>query len=83
MSMFRSLSRFVSTLFDTATNTLGTVEKSLDIANHYVAENHKRITKTTTTSAQLSVAAFNADVAEQLASSEELNAQYLKVVADW
>jgi hypothetical protein len=83
MSIFRSLSRFITTTFDTATGSLQTVEKGLDIANHYVSENHKRITKTTTTSAQLSVAQFNSDVAEQLNASAELNEQYQLVVKEW
>lgn len=83
MSVFRSASLMLSTAFNTVTGTLNTVEKGLDIANHYVAENHKRITKTTTTAAQLSVARFNADVAIELDSSAELQAQYDKVVADW
>ena len=83
MSMFRSISNFVSSTFDTATASLGTVEKGLDIANHYVSENHKRITKTTTTAAQLSVARFNEDVAEELDASANLKAQYDAVVADW
>lgn len=83
MSMFSTMSEFVQTSFTTATNSLTTVEKTLDIANHYVSENHKRITKTQTTSCQLSVAAFNADVALQLAADEELAAQYKKVVEDW
>lgn len=83
MSMFRSMSLFVSTTFDTATNTLGTVEKGLDIANHYVSENHKRITKTTTTAAQLSVARFNQDVADELETNANLKAQYDAVIAAW
>ena len=83
MSIFRSASSFISTTFNTATASVETVGKGLDIANHYVAENHKRITKTTTTAAQLSVARFNSDVAAELDSSAELQSQYDKVVADW
>jgi hypothetical protein len=48
-----------------------------------VEENHKRITKTTTTPAQLSVARFNPDDADELEASEKLKAQYDAVVADW
>jgi len=83
MSIFRSVSSFISTTFNTATASVETVGKGLDIANHYVAENHKRITKTTTTAAQLSTARFNTDVAKELDSSAELQAQYDLVVADW
>ena len=82
MSIFRSASKFITTTFDTTTATVETVGKGLDIANHYVSENHKRITKTTTTAAQLAVARFNAEVVAELDSSEELQAQYDKVVAD-
>jgi|AntRauTorcE11898_2_1112593.scaffolds.fasta_scaffold72945_1 hypothetical protein len=83
MSMFSSLSKLVQTTFNTATDSVATVGKGLDIANHYVEENHKRITKTTTTAAQLSVARFNQDVADELEASEKLKAQYDAVVADW
>lgn len=83
MSMFSSLSRLVSTTFDTATNSLATVENTLDIANHYVAENHKRITKTTTTAAQISVARFNQDIAHELEADAKLKAQFDAVVTDW
>lgn len=83
MSMFSSLSRFVQTLFNTATATIDTMGKGLDIANHWVAENHEKITQTTTTSAQMAVAEFNSEVAQRLNASEELNAQYLKVVKNW
>ena len=75
MSIFRSASRFISGTFDQATATVGTVGKGLDIANHYVEENHKRITKTTTTAAQLAVARFNEDVAAELNASASLKAQ--------
>lgn len=83
MSIFRSAGRFISGTFDTGTATVETVGKGLDIANHYVAENHKRITKTTTTAAQLAVARFNEDVAEELKASASLKAQYDQVVAEW
>ena len=83
MSIFRSASSFISTTFNTATASVETVGKGLDIANHYVAENHKRITKTTTKAAQLSVARFNSDVAAELEASAELKAQYEAVCADW
>ena len=83
MSIFRSASRFISGTFDTATASVETLGKGLDIANHYVAENHKRITKTTTTAAQLSVARFNEDVAQELNSSASLKAQYEAVCAEW
>lgn len=83
MSIFRSAGRFISGAFDTGTATVETVGKTLDIANHYVEENHKRITKTTTTAAQLAVARFNSDIAKELDSDEELKGQYEKVVKDW
>lgn len=83
MSIFRSASRFISGTFDTATASVSTVGKGLDIANHYVEENHKRITKTTTTAAQLAVARFNEDVAAELNASASLKAQYDQVVAEW
>ena len=83
MSMFSSASRFISTTFDTATNSLGTVEKTLDIANHFVAENHKRITKTTTTSNKLAVAEFNREVALKLEADAALQEEYDAVCADW
>lgn len=83
MSMLSSLSKFVQTTFNTGTATVATVGKGLDIANHYVEENHKRITKTTTTAAQLAVARFNEDVAEELNASESLKAQYDQVVKEW
>lgn len=83
MSIWSTASRFVQTTFNTATASVETVGKGLDIANHFVAENHKRITKTTTTAAQLSVARFNEDVAQELNSSASLKAQYDQVLAEW
>jgi len=83
MSIWSTASKFVQTTFNTATATVETVGNGLDIANHYVAENHKRITKTTTTSAQLSVARFNEDIAQELNASASLKAQYDSVVANW
>lgn len=83
MSIWSTASRFVQTSFNTATASVETVGKGLDIANHYVSENHKRITKTTTTAAQLSVARFNEDVAQELNASASLKAQYDSVVAEW
>jgi hypothetical protein len=83
MSMLDAMSKLVQTTVNTATDSVSTVGKGLDIANHYVEENHKRITKTTTTAAQLSVARFNQDVADELEASDKLKAQYDAVVADW
>lgn len=83
MSIWSTASNFVQTSFNTATASVETVGKGLDIANHFVAENHKRITKTTTVAAQLSVARFNEDVAQELNSSASLKAQYDSVVAEW
>lgn len=83
MSIIRSISRFITTTFDTATATIGTVEKGLDIGNHWVAENHKRITMTTTTNAQMSVARFNDEVALELEASARLQTQYDEVVIAW
>jgi hypothetical protein len=83
MSIWSTFSTFVQSTFNTGTATVETVGKGLDIANHYVSENHKRITKTTTTAAKLSVARFNEDVAAELEASESLKAQYEAVCADW
>ena len=83
MSIWSTASKFVQTTFNTGTATVSTIGKGLDIANHYVEENHKKITKTTTTAAQLSVARFNEDVAQELNASASLKAQYDAVVAEW
>ncbi len=83
MSIWSTASKFVQTSFNTATATVETVGKGLDIANHTVWEQHKRITKTTTTSAQLAVARFNEEVAQELQASESLEAQFKAGVADW
>lgn len=83
MSIVRSLSGFITGTLDTATDTINTVGKGLDIANHFVGENHKRITKTTTVAAQLAVARFNEDVAKELEADANLKRQFETVVAEW
>jgi len=83
MSIFRSASLFISGTFDTATASVETLGKGLDIVNHTVDVNHKRITKTQTVAAQMSVARFNEDIAQELNASASLQAQFDAVVADW
>ena len=83
MSMFSTMSGFVQTTFTTATATVDTVGKGLDIANRYVDVNHKRLTQSMTEEAKLALAVHNERIAAQLDADANLKAQYEKVCAEW
>jgi hypothetical protein len=83
MSIFRSIGLFISSTFDHGTRAVGTVGKGVDIINHTVEVQHKRITKISTVNAQMSVARHNDSIADELDSSAKLQAQFDSVVANW
>ena len=82
-NVLSSVSKFIIRSVDTATHSVGSVEKALDMVNHYVTENHKRVTKNTTVAAKIGVAEFNEEVAQKLNANASLKAQYDAVCLDW
>jgi hypothetical protein len=83
MSMFSTMSKFIQSIFTTATRSVESLDKGLDILNHYVSEKHQEQLLTITTQAQLNVAAFNADVDQQLDSDASLSSNFDAVKAAW
>lgn len=83
MSIFRSLSKAISGSLDTITSTASSVEKTLDIANIYVDNNHKRITKTVRQDAILSTAVHHAAIVAELDADAKLKEAFDALEAEW
>jgi hypothetical protein len=83
MSIFRSASSFVQTTFNTATKSVETVSSTLDLGNHWVAENTKATKANMTKSAMLRYSAFNADLRKQLQADAQLAEEYELAEAEW
>ena len=83
MSMWSTMSAFVQKTFTTATKSLDSVEKSLDIGNHFVDVNHKRLTKTMTQDAILAVAVHHNAIAHTLDEDADLKKQFDTIAKDW
>ena len=83
MSMFSTLSTFVQTTFTTATKSVESIGKTLDIANHFVDVKHQQVTKIMTNDAQLIVAEHAETLRVKLDADSNLKTQYDNVVAEW
>lgn len=83
MSVFSELSAFLQQSLRTATRTVGSIDKTVDIANDYIDNNHKRITKNTKQLAVLSAAKAETRIFDELEADEELKARYAKLLEDW
>ena len=83
MSMFKALSKAVAQTFNAIGTTAQSIEKTMDIANIYVDNNHKKFTRTIKQDAILSTAEHHADIARQLDSDAELKAQYEALTVEW
>lgn len=83
MSMFKSISNAISQSFDAVGSTASSVEKTVDIINIYVENNHKRITKTVRQDAILSTAQHHTAIAKELEADALLEAQFKALEADW
>lgn len=83
MSIFSSFAKAISQTFDAVGSTAQSVEKTVDILNIYVDNNHKRITKIVRQDAILSTAQHHLDIAKELDSDADLKAQFTALEADW
>ena len=83
MSIFRSASAFVSTTFNTATKSVETVSSTLDLGNHWVAENTKATKANMTKAAMLRYSAFNADLRVQLEADPKLAEEFALAESEW
>ena len=83
MSMFRSASGFVSATFNTATKSVETVSSTIDLGNHWVAENTKATKANMTKAAMLRYSAYNADLKSQLATDANLAEEFALAEAEW
>lgn len=83
MSVFSELSAFLSQTLRTATRTVGSIDKTIDIANDYIDNNHKRITKATKNNAILSHVKHETAIFEELDADAELKARFTKALEDW
>lgn len=83
MSIWSSLSNCVSQSLDAVGSTAQSIEKTVDIANIYVDNNHKRITKVVRQDAILSTAKHHASIAAELKADADLKAAFDALDADW
>jgi hypothetical protein len=83
MSIFKSASTFITRTFDTATSSVDSIDKVLDIANIYVENQHKSYSRTIKSDAMLSTAQSQREVQKELDADPDLQEIYTKLEADW
>lgn len=83
MSVFSSLSSAISQSLDAVGSTASSIEKTVDIANIYVDNNHKRITKVVKQDAILSTAKHHSNIAAELNADDNLKAAFKALEAEW
>lgn len=83
MSMFRSFSDSVQATFDTITSTMGSVQKGLDIANSYVDNQHKSMTRGFAKQAILDTSAQHVKIQAALEADPKLAIIFADLEAEW
>lgn len=83
MSMFRTFSDAVQATFLTITSTMGSVQKGLDIANDYVDNQHKSLTRGFAKQAIRDTAAQHERIQAELEASPKLAVIFADLEAEW
>lgn len=83
MSIFSSFSSAITKTFDAVGTTATSVDKTLDVINIYVDNNHKRLDRTIKQDAILSAAKHHTTIRKQLDADSTLNDQFESLLADW
>lgn len=83
MSMFSEFSRFVQTTFRTATDSVNSVGKGIDIVNDYVDNAHKQMTRNFALQAQYNTAQSQKLIQDELKADPDLNELFKKLEAEW
>ena len=83
MSMFSTMSDFVQASFITATSTMGSVQKGLDIGNDYVDNQHKSMTRGFAKQAILDTAEQHVRIQSALEADPKLAILYAQLEAEW
>ena len=73
----------IVSVLSTVTATAGSVEKTVDIANVYVDNGHKRFTKTVRANAILATANHHTNIARELDADADLKAQFDALAKEW
>ncbi len=81
--MWRSFFNFITRFFDTASASLGTIEKAIDIGNDYVSNQHKALTRGFAKQAMLDTATQHAGIQEKLEANPKLANIFAELEAEW
>ncbi len=81
--MWRSLFTFITRFFDTASASLGTIEKAIDIGNDYVSNQHKALTRGFAKQAMLDTATQHAGIQAKLEEDPKLATIFAELEAEW
>lgn len=81
--MWRSFFNFITRFFDTASASLGTVEKAIDIGNDYVDNAHKELTRGFAKQSILNTAEQHARIQSKLEADPKLADLFSKLEAEW
>lgn len=83
MSMFSEFSRLIQTTFRTATESVESIGKGLDIVNDYVDNAHKQMTRNAEKQAIFNTAQSHELIQRELAENPELNELFEKLEREW
>lgn len=83
MSLYRAITNNVTKVLNVIGNTAESVEKTLDIANIYVEENHKKFQRTIKQDAIYSTASHHAEIASELEKDAKLKAIFDELENEW
>lgn len=83
MSIWSTSSKFIQATFTTATSTVQSAEKGIDILNDLVDNQHKKITRVNKASAISATAEALNEIDARLKADPELKAKFDELEADW
>lgn len=83
MSMFSEFSTLIQTTFRTATRSVESVGKGIDIVNDYVDNAHKSMTRNAAKQAIHNTAKAHKLIQDELAADPKLNTLFEKLEAEW
>jgi len=81
--MFRTMSQFVQSTFNTLTSTVDSLQKVLDIGNDYIANQHKSVTRTVAKAAILNTAHQHVAIQNELEADDKLAKIFADLEAEW
>ena len=83
MSIARAITTSFSQVFSLIGSTAESLEKTIDMGNVIIDNQHKKITRTSTKNAILSTAQHHTDIIKELEADSKLKETFAALEAEW